>query len=47
MTSLPGVFAGGNSVRGPSLGVHAVRDALRDAAGIQPQLASKLTPAAI
>ena len=31
MTSLPGVFSGGDSVRGPSLVVHAVRDA-RDAA---------------
>lgn len=27
MTSVPGVFAGGDSVRGPSLVVHAVRDA--------------------
>lgn len=31
MTSLPGVFAGGDSVRGPSLVVHAVRDARRAA----------------
>lgn len=34
MTSLPGVFAGGDSVRGPSLVVHAVRDARKAAAGI-------------
>jgi glutamate synthase (NADPH/NADH) small chain len=32
MTSVPGVFAGGDLVRGPSLVVHAVRDA-RKAAG--------------
>ncbi|HET7534984.1 MAG TPA: FAD-dependent oxidoreductase, partial [Candidatus Didemnitutus sp.] len=34
MTSLPGVFAGGDSVRGPSLVVHAVRDARTAARGI-------------
>lgn len=34
MTSLPGVFAGGDSVRGPSLVVHAVRDARKAAQGI-------------
>lgn len=34
MTSLAGVFAGGDSVRGPSLVVHAVRDGRRAAAGI-------------
>ncbi|WP_414660445.1 NAD(P)-dependent oxidoreductase [Horticoccus sp. 23ND18S-11] len=34
MTSVPGVFAGGDSVRGPSLVVHAVRDARRAAQGI-------------
>ena len=45
MTSLPGVFAGGDSVRGPSLVVHAVRDARRAAAGIHRQLAPK--PAAV
>jgi glutamate synthase (NADPH/NADH) small chain len=45
MTSLPGVFAGGDSVRGPSLVVHAVRDARRAAAGIHRQLAPKLAPA--
>ena len=34
MTSVPGVFAGGDSVRGPSLVVHAVRDARKAAQGI-------------
>ncbi len=34
MTSVRGVFAGGDSVRGPSLVVHAVRDARRAAQGI-------------
>jgi len=34
MTSLPGVFSGGDSVRGPSLVVHAVRDARKAARGI-------------
>jgi len=44
MTSLPGVFAGGDSARGPSLVVHAVRDARRAAAGIHRYLAPKLAP---
>ncbi|HVS52839.1 MAG TPA: NAD(P)-dependent oxidoreductase [Opitutaceae bacterium] len=34
MTTLPGVFAGGDSARGPSLVVHAVRDARRAAQSI-------------
>jgi glutamate synthase (NADPH/NADH) small chain len=34
MTSLAPVFSGGDSVRGPSLVVHAVRDGRRAAAGI-------------
>ncbi|PTY04928.1 dihydropyrimidine dehydrogenase [Opitutaceae bacterium EW11] len=34
MTSVPGIFAGGDSSRGPSLVVHAVRDGRRAAAGI-------------
>jgi glutamate synthase (NADPH/NADH) small chain len=34
MTSVAGVFAGGDSVRGPSLVVHAVRDGRRAAQGI-------------
>lgn len=38
MTSLPGVFAGGDSVRGPSLVVHAVRDGRKAAAGIHRHL---------
>ena len=40
MTSIPGVFAGGDSVRGPSLVVHAVRDARRAAAGMLKYLES-------
>ena len=38
MTNLPGVFAGGDSVRGPSLVVHAVRDARKAAQGIHRYL---------
>jgi glutamate synthase (NADPH/NADH) small chain len=38
MTSIPGVFAGGDSVRGPSLVVHAVRDARKAALGIHTYL---------
>jgi glutamate synthase (NADPH/NADH) small chain len=38
MTNLPGVFAGGDSVRGPSLVVHAVRDARKAALGIHQYL---------
>jgi len=34
MTTVPGIFAGGDSVRGPSLVVHAVRDARKAAQGI-------------
>jgi glutamate synthase (NADPH/NADH) small chain len=34
MTSLAGIFAGGDSVRGPSLVVHAVRDGRKAAKGI-------------
>ena len=41
MTSLPGVFAGGDSVRGPSLVVHAVRDARKAAQGIDRYLAAQ------
>jgi len=40
MTCLPGVFAGGDSVRGPSLVVHAVRDARKAAQGIHRHLES-------
>jgi len=35
MTSVPGVFAGGDASRGPSLVVHAVRDGRKAAQGIQ------------
>ncbi len=38
MTSIPGVFSGGDSVRGPSLVVHAVRDARKAVLGIQRYL---------
>ncbi len=38
MTSEPGVFAGGDDVRGPSLVVHAVRDARKAAQGIHRYL---------
>jgi glutamate synthase (NADPH/NADH) small chain len=40
MTSVPGVFAGGDSVRGPSLVVHAVRDGRKAAAGIDRYLSA-------
>jgi glutamate synthase (NADPH/NADH) small chain len=38
MTNVPGVFAGGDVVRGPSLVVHAVRDGRKAAAGIHRYL---------
>jgi glutamate synthase (NADPH/NADH) small chain len=38
-TNIPGVFAGGDVVRGPSLVVHAVRDGRKAAAGIHRYLA--------
>lgn len=41
MTSLPGVFAGGDLVRGPSSALHSVRDARKAAAGIHVFLAAK------
>ncbi len=41
MTTLPGVFAGGDSVRGPSLVVHAVRDARKAAQGIHRYLSER------
>jgi glutamate synthase (NADPH/NADH) small chain len=40
MTSVPGVFAGGDVVRGPSLVVHAVRDGRRAAEGIHRYLSA-------
>jgi glutamate synthase (NADPH/NADH) small chain len=41
MTSLPGVFAGGDIVRGPSLVLHAVRDARKAAAQIHSYLVAR------
>jgi glutamate synthase (NADPH/NADH) small chain len=41
MTSVPGVFAGGDIVLGPSPVLHAVRDARRAAAGIDSYLAAR------
>ena len=40
MTSVPGVFAGGDSTRGPSLVVHAVRDARKAAVGIHRHISA-------
>jgi glutamate synthase (NADPH/NADH) small chain len=40
MTSVPGVFSGGDAVRGPSLVVHAVRDGRKAAAGIDKYLSA-------
>ncbi|MFZ5496831.1 MAG: FAD-dependent oxidoreductase [Verrucomicrobiota bacterium] len=45
MTSVPGVFAGGDAVRGPSLVVHAVRDARKAAQGIHRWLNARPKPA--
>lgn len=42
MTNVPGVFAGGDVVRGPSLVVHAVRDGRKAAAGIHRYLSEGL-----
>jgi glutamate synthase (NADPH/NADH) small chain len=42
MTSVEGVFAGGDLVRGPSLAVHAVRDGRAAAQAIQRYLAPRL-----
>lgn len=41
MTSVPGIFAGGDLVRGPSLVVHAVRDGRRAARSIHQYLFSR------
>ena len=41
MTSVPGVFAGGDLVRGPDLVVRAVRDSRNAAAGIHKYLSSR------
>ena len=42
MTSVPGVFAGGDLVRGPDLVVRAVRDSRKAAAGIHRYLSSRM-----
>ncbi|HZR06763.1 MAG TPA: NAD(P)-dependent oxidoreductase [Candidatus Udaeobacter sp.] len=42
MTSVPGVFAGGDLVRGPDLVVRAVRDSRKAAAGIHNYLSSRV-----
>lgn len=42
MTTVPGVFSGGDASRGPSLVVHAVRDARKAAEGIHNYLAPKV-----
>jgi glutamate synthase (NADPH) small chain len=42
MTSIPGVFAGGDIVRGPSLVLHAVRDARRAASAIHTFLSTRI-----
>lgn len=48
MTTVEGVFAGGDSVRGPSLVVHAVRDGRKAAAGIHRYLSARaVAPAAV
>jgi glutamate synthase (NADPH) small chain len=41
MTSVPGVFAGGDLVRGPDLVVRAVRDSRKAAAGIHKYLSTR------
>jgi glutamate synthase (NADPH/NADH) small chain len=43
MTSIPGVFAGGDVVRGPSLVVHAVRDGRKAADAIHQYLSTANT----
>lgn len=45
MTSAAGVFAGGDSVRGPSLVVHAVRDGRKAAQGIHRWVTEQRVPA--
>jgi glutamate synthase (NADPH) small chain len=46
MTNVPGVFAGGDVVRGPSLVGHAVRDARKAAAAIHDYLSGRKTAGA-
>ena len=45
MSSIPGVFAGGDIVRGPSSVLHAVRDARRAATQIHAYLSERKKPA--
>ena len=47
MTNLPGVFGGGDSVRGPSLVVHAVKDARKAAKGIHRYLHAQKEKSAV
>ena len=47
MTSIPGVFAGGDIVRGPSVVLHAVRDARRAATQIHTYLSARRKPASV
>jgi glutamate synthase (NADPH/NADH) small chain len=47
MTSIPGVFAGGDIVRGPSMVLHAVRDARRAAEQIHAYLAARGKPTGV
>jgi glutamate synthase (NADPH/NADH) small chain len=42
MTTVPGVFSGGDAVRGPSLVVHAVRDARKAAEGMHRYLSEQM-----
>ena len=44
MTTIPGVFSGGDAVRGAQLVVHAVRDGRQAAEGIVRWLATKPEP---
>ncbi len=44
MTSVPGIFAGGDLVRGPDLVVRAVRDSRKAAAGIHEYLSTQEAP---
>jgi glutamate synthase (NADPH/NADH) small chain len=47
MTDLPGVFAGGDIVRGASLVVWAIRDGRDAAERIEAYLRGKVAPAAV
>jgi glutamate synthase (NADPH/NADH) small chain len=47
MTSVPGVFSGGDATRGASLVVHAVRDGRKAAQGIHDYLQTEKPRAAV